>query len=57
MAVSVVQLAKRVFLTDLLTFAAQYVVPLTVNRDSPDKDVLAAYRSKVVRRPPHRLVM
>ena len=57
MAVSVVQLAKRAFLTVLLTFAAQYVVPLTVNRDSPDKDVLAAYRSKVVRRPPHRLGM
>ena len=49
MAVSVVQLAKRAFLTVLLAFAAQYVVPLTVNRDSPDKDVLAAYRRLIKR--------
>ena len=42
MVASAVQLAKRAFLKVLLAFAAQYVVLVNVNRDSPDKDVMAA---------------
>ncbi len=34
MVVGAVQLAKRAFLNVLLAFAAQYVVPVNVNRDS-----------------------
>ena len=44
MVASAVQLAKRAFLKVLLAFAAQYVVLVNVNRDSPDKDVMAAFR-------------
>ena len=44
MAASVVQLAKRAFIRVLLAVAAQYQVPLNVNRDAPDKDVVSAYR-------------
>ena len=44
MAASVVQLAKRAFIRVLLAVAAQYQVPLNINRDALDKDVVAAYR-------------
>ena len=42
--VNAAQLAKRSFLRELLAFAAQYVVPVHVNQDSQDKDVMAAFR-------------
>ncbi len=42
MVVSAVQLAKRAFLKVLLAFAAQYVVPVNVNRDSSSLLFLSA---------------
>ena len=47
MVLSAFQIAKRAFVKVLVAFAAQYQVTLTVNRDSADKDVLAAYRRLV----------
>ena len=49
MPASLVQLARRNFIQVLLTFAAQYQVSVTVNRDSTDAEVSAAYR-RIVRR-------
>ena len=54
MVVSCLQLAKRAFVRVLLTFAAQYQVAITVNRDSSDSDVLAAYRRLVRRAHPDK---
>ena len=38
------QLAKRAFIRVLVAVAAQYQVPLNVNRDAPDKDVVSDCR-------------
>ena len=47
---SLVTLAKRALVTLLLAFARQYQIPaLVINRDSPDKDILTAFK-KVARR-------
>ena len=54
MAVTPVQLAKRAFVRVLLAFAAQYVVPVTVNRESRDKDVMAAFRAVAKRAHPDK---
>ena len=54
MAVTLVQLAKRAFVRVLLAFAAQYVVPVTVNRESNDKDVMAAFRAVAKRAHPDK---
>ena len=49
MVASCFQLARRAFVQVLLTFVAQYQVPVTVNQDSPDSIVLTA-SSRLVRR-------
>ena len=47
---SLVTLAKRALVTLLLAFARQYqILALVIIRDSPDKDILAAFK-KVARR-------
>ena len=49
MVASCFQLARRAFVRVLLIFAAQYQVPVIVNRDSPDSMVLTT-SSRLVRR-------
>ena len=50
MAVSPLQLAKRALVTLLLALARQYDIPaIPINRDSPDKVVLDAFK-KVARK-------
>ena len=44
MGASALQLAKRLFVKLLLAFASQYAVVLDLNRDSPDAEVLRAFR-------------
>ena len=44
MVASAAQLATRAFVKLLLAFASQYAVLLQLSRDSPDKEVLAAFR-------------
>ena len=49
MVASCFQLARRAFEQVLLTFVAQYQMPVIVNQDSPDSIVLTA-SSRLVRR-------
>lgn len=51
MPLSVRQRAKRAFVAVLLEVARLYAVPTAVNRDSPDAQVLAAYRKVILWRP------
>ena len=47
MVLSAVQIAKRAFVKILIAIATQYQVSVNVSRDSPDKEILAAYRRVV----------
>ena len=42
--VTPLQAAKRVFVSLLLTLARAYEIAVKINRESPDKDVKAAFR-------------
>ena len=54
MPLSVRQRAKRAFVAVLLEVARLYAVPTAVNRDSPDAQVLAAYRKVILKAHPDK---
>ena len=54
MPVSVIQAAKRVLVSLLLTFARYYQVTLTISRDSGDTEVVKAFRKVVLKAHPDK---
>ena len=46
--------AKRAFVRVLLSVAASFRVPVSVNRDSPDDDLLACYRKVILKAHPDK---
>jgi len=44
MVVSAIQVAKRALLVVMRAVAPSFATPMTCNRDSPDADILAAFR-------------
>ena len=54
MASSTLTAAKRAFVKVLLWLAVQYSVSLKINRDSPDPDLVSAYRRVALRAHPDK---
>ena len=54
MPVSALQVAKRAFVSVLLSVASTYSVKVKVNRDTKDKDLLGAYRQVVKKAHPDK---